>query len=117
MNVKCELSEDAKKSFTESDSEEISDESYKADRKKSRKKKRLSANEREYEKTEEEKLFDFTCHVCKLEFPKMCFLSKHCRAEHNCLPQVNCPCGQVLGTWNRLLIHKRKHFPEKSHYE
>lgn len=59
----------------------------------------------------------FVCHVCKQEFEKMCFLSRHCRKVHSCLPQVNCFCGKQLGTWKRLLIHKQLHFPEKIDYE
>lgn len=47
----------------------------------------------------------------------MCFLSRHCRKVHNCLPQVNCFCGKQLGTWKRLLIHKQLHFPENVDYE
>lgn len=47
----------------------------------------------------------------------MCFLSKHCRKVHSCLPQVNCFCGKQLGTWKRLLIHKQLHFPENIDYE
>lgn len=69
------------------------------------------------QKTEDEKLFDFTCHVCELEFPKMLLLSKHCRTEHNCLPQVVCMCNKTLGTWKRLMIHKRKHLAEKTGFE
>lgn len=59
----------------------------------------------------------FICHICKEEFEKMCFLSRHCRKVHCCLPQVNCFCGKQLGTWKRLLIHKQLHFPEKIDYE
>ncbi len=69
------------------------------------------------EKTDEEKLFDFTCHVCRREFVKMRHLMDHCKTEHNCLAQVNCVCGKVLATWNRLLVHKRKHFPDRPNYE
>lgn len=72
---------------------------------------------KKYRKSNDEKMFDFVCHVCSEEFQKMCFLSKHCRRVHNCLPQVNCFCGKQLGTWKRLLIHKQLHFPEKLDYE
>lgn len=61
--------------------------------------------------------YSFICHVCKQEFQKMCFLSRHCRKVHSCLPAVNCFCGKQLGTWKRLLIHKHLHFPEKIDYE
>ncbi|KAL7016263.1 hypothetical protein ACKWTF_009983 [Chironomus riparius] len=72
---------------------------------------------RKYRKSDEEKLFDFTCHICKQDFQKMCQLSSHTRKAHDCLPQVMCYCGKMLGTWKRLLIHKQKHFPEKFDYE
>lgn len=72
---------------------------------------------KKYRKSNDEKMFDFVCHICSEEFQKMSFLSKHCRRVHNCLPQVNCFCGKQLGTWKRLLIHKQLHFPEKLDYE
>lgn len=72
---------------------------------------------KKYRKSNDEKMFDFVCHICSEEFQKMCFLSKHCRRVHNCLPQVNCFCGKQLGTWKRLLIHKQLHFPETLDYE
>lgn len=72
---------------------------------------------KKYRKSNDEKMFDFVCHICSEEFQKMCFLSKHCRRVHNCLPQVNCFCGKQLGTWKRLLIHKQLHFPQKLDYE
>lgn len=57
--------------------------------------------------------FRYICHVCNQEFTKICFLSSHTRTEHNELPQVKCFCGKNLATWKRLMIHKRKHFPDK----
>ncbi|CRK86962.1 CLUMA_CG000778, isoform A [Clunio marinus] len=74
-------------------------------------------NAKKYQKSEAEKLYDFVCHICKKEFDKMCFLTRHCRRVHKCIPQVNCFCGKQLGTWKRLLIHKQLHFPEKVDYE
>lgn len=69
------------------------------------------------EKTEDEKLFTFQCHICSHpEFLKMKLLSMHCRQIHSSLPQVRCcseDCGAVLSTWRRLLIHKEKHFPNE----
>lgn len=70
------------------------------------------------EKTEDEKLFQFQCHVClHPEFLKMKALSMHCRQDHNCLPRVKCcspECDALLSTWRRLLIHKDKHYPDES---
>ena len=67
------------------------------------------------EKTEDEKMFNFQCHICQhSEFLKMKILSAHCRTEHNCLPRVKCcsdKCDSVLSTWRRLMIHKEEHFP------
>lgn len=67
------------------------------------------------EKSEEEKLFIFQCHVClQPEFTNMKLLSVHCKTLHNCLPLVKCcseECDAKLSTWRRLLIHKEKHFP------
>jgi hypothetical protein len=47
----------------------------------------------------------------------MCYLSRHCRKVHGCLPKVNCFCGKQLGTWKRLQIHMQLHFPDKVDYE
>lgn len=67
------------------------------------------------EKTEDEKLFTFQCHLCtQPEFLKMKLLALHCKEIHDCLPLVHCcspDCEAVLSTWRRLLIHKEKHFP------
>lgn len=67
------------------------------------------------EKTEDEKLFTFQCHLCyHPEFTKMNILSLHCKQVHNSSPRVLCcyaECGAVLSTWRRLMIHKEKHFP------
>lgn len=67
------------------------------------------------EKSEDEKLFTFQCHICpQLEFINMKLLSLHCKSTHNCLPLVKCcseSCNASLSTWRRLLIHKEKHFP------
>lgn len=52
-----------------------------------------------------------------MEFPKMSLLAAHCKNSHNCLPQVNCVCGKTLGTWKRLLIHKRKHLKESNGFQ
>lgn len=66
-------------------------------------------------KTENEKLFNFRCHICSdQEFENMRLLGKHCKESHNCLPKVKCcsdDCSAVLHTWRRLMIHKEKHFP------
>lgn len=75
------------------------------------------AGRKKLEKTEAEKLFEFICHVCKQEFNKMNFLSNHTKSEHDCLPQVSCLCGKLLGTWKRLMTHKQKHLAEKADYE
>lgn len=72
---------------------------------------------KKFEKTEAEKLFEFICHVCKQEFNKMNFLTNHTKTEHDCLPQVSCLCGKLLGTWKRLMTHKQKHLAEKADYE
>lgn len=72
---------------------------------------------KKFEKTEAEKLFEFICHVCKQEFNKMNFLTNHTKSEHDCLPQVSCLCGKLLGTWKRLMTHKQKHLAEKADYE
>ena len=59
----------------------------------------------------------FQCHICHLKYVKMCFLSSHTRHVHNCLPQVKCLCGKILGTWKGLMLHRKKHYPEKVEYE
>lgn len=78
----------------------------------SQKRKNHSSSNR---KTEEEKLFCFSCHICSnLEFQNMKALAGHCKEFHNCMPQVKCcsdECDSVLSTWRRLMIHKEKHFP------
>lgn len=65
--------------------------------------------------SENEKLFNFQCHLCEaLTFPRFKHLESHTKNSHNCLPQVLCcseKCGKVLSTWRRLMIHKEKHFP------
>lgn len=43
-------------------------------------------------------------------------LIRHCRESHNCIPKVNCICGKQLSTWKRLMIHKKKHFPDKVNF-
>lgn len=66
------------------------------------------------EKTEDEKLFTFSCHICSQEFLKMKLLALHCKEQHNCQPLVRCcsqDCDAVLSTWRRLMIHKENHFP------
>ncbi|CRK86961.1 CLUMA_CG000777, isoform A [Clunio marinus] len=72
------------------------------------------------EKNEDEKLFNFHCHVCDHpEFMKMKSLESHCKTVHNCLPQVKCcsdDCDSVLSTWRRLMIHKSKHFPNEDDF-
>jgi hypothetical protein len=59
--------------------------------------------------SEEDNMFTYTCHICHVNFPRMCFLSNHTRKEHDCLPQVACTCGRYLATWDSLMAHKRKH--------
>lgn len=71
---------------------------------------------RKLEKTENEKLYEFRCHICGEEFSKMQLLSRHCRAAHQTNPQVNCWCGKVLGTWKRLMAHKSKHLTEDNEF-
>lgn len=72
------------------------------------------------EKTKDEELFAFQCHLCSApEFPKMSLLTLHCRQLHDSLPRVSCcseECGTVLSTWRRLLIHKEKHFPSNDRF-
>lgn len=67
-------------------------------------------------KTENEKLYEFKCHKCAEEFPKMQMLSSHCRSEHQTIPQVLCWCGTVLSTWKRLMAHKSKHINEADEF-
>lgn len=65
-------------------------------------------------KTENEKLYEFKCHICSLEFPKMQMLSTHCRSHSpETLPKVLCPwCGVALNSWKRCMAHKSKHIRE-----
>lgn len=42
------------------------------------------------EKSANERLYEFKCHVCNEEFIKMKLLSEHCRSEHQQLPRVLC---------------------------
>lgn len=69
------------------------------------------------EKTENEKLYEFKCHVCGEEYPKMQVLSIHCRTVHQTNPQVLCWCGALLSTWKRLMAHKSKHIQENDEYK
>lgn len=71
---------------------------------------------RKLAKTENEKLYEFKCHVCFEEFPKMQLLSVHCRSTHQTNPQVLCWCGTLLSTWKRLMAHKSKHTKESDEY-
>lgn len=57
----------------------------------------------------DEKLFNFTCHICSEIFERMCFLSNHTRTVHQTMPKVACTCGRFLSTWDSLMVHKRKH--------
>jgi hypothetical protein len=124
-SIISESSEDDEEIESLSDIEQLSDSQFKKheeslqfqDESDSGQEERLKKRRKKYKKSDEEKLFDFICHICKEEFEKMCFLSRHCRKVHSCLPQVNCFCGKQLGTWKRLLIHKQLHFPEKIDYE
>lgn len=72
---------------------------------------------RKLEKTENEKLYEFKCHICSDEFPKMQALSNHCRTTHQTNPQVLCWCGTLLSTWKRLMAHKSKHIQEDDEYK
>lgn len=78
--------------------------------------KRKSYHKRNLEKTESEKLYEFKCHICDLEFPKMQLLSVHCRSIHQTSPKVLCWCGAILSTWKRLMAHKSKHIKEDDEY-
>ena len=71
---------------------------------------------RRHQKTEDEKLYEFKCHVCDLEFPKMLLLSAHCKTKHQILPKVLCWCGKSLSTWKRLMAHKTKHIKESGDF-
>lgn len=68
---------------------------------------------RKYEKACNEKLYDFSCHLCGEEFSKMQLLSSHCRLVHQTIPQVMCWCGSHLSTWKRLMAHKSRHIKEE----
>ena len=78
--------------------------------------KRKIHHKKNLEKTENEKLYEFKCHVCELEFPKMQLLSSHCRNLHQSSPKVLCFCGAVLSTWKRLMAHKSKHIKEDDEF-
>lgn len=55
--------------------------------------------------------FKFECHICSQVFPKMFYLSTHCRSEHKCLPQVKCKiCDKLLQTTKALSYHIELHF-------
>lgn len=77
---------------------------------------RKSYRRKNLEKTENEKLYEFKCHICDLEFSKMQLLSAHCRSSHQTNPQVLCWCGVVLSTWKRLMAHKSKHIKEDDEF-
>lgn len=68
-------------------------------------------------KTADEEKYQFICHVCLEEFPKMFLLSTHTRAKHSCLPRVACMCGKMLATWDSLLAHHRKHSSDTFEYD
>lgn len=72
---------------------------------------------RKLEKTDNEKLYEFRCHICASEFPKMQLLTVHCRTIHQTNPQVLCFCGVKLSTWKRLMAHKSKHIKEDDEYK
>lgn len=78
---------------------------------------RKSYQRRKVEKTENEKLYEFKCHMCGEEFLKMQALSVHCRSNHQTNPQVLCFCGTILSTWKRLMAHKSKHIKEDDDYK
>lgn len=67
-------------------------------------------------KTENEKLYEFKCHVCGQEFSKMQVLSAHCRIEHQTQAQVSCWCGKLLSSWKRLMAHKSKHIQDNDEF-
>lgn len=68
-------------------------------------------------RNEIEKLYQFKCHECNLEFPKMHSLTIHCKQEHNTKPQVECLCGKKLSTWKRLMDHKARHFKDDNAFK
>lgn len=76
----------------------------------------IARQKRKLEKTENEKLYEFNCHVCDQEFPKMQLLAAHCRSEHQTQPQVLCWCGTMLSTWKRLMAHKTKHLKDSGEF-
>lgn len=78
--------------------------------------KRKNCRKKNLQKTESEKLYEFKCHVCDLEFVKMQLLSSHCRTAHQTNPKVLCWCGAVLSTWKRLMAHKSKHIKEDDEF-
>jgi hypothetical protein len=76
----------------------------------------VARQKRKIQKSEDEKLYEFKCHVCRQEFPKMLLLSAHCKTEHQTLPQVLCWCGTALSSWKRLMAHKAKHIKESGDF-
>lgn len=68
-------------------------------------------HKKNFQKTESEKLYEFKCRICCLEFPKMQLLATHCRTHSpEALPEVSCPwCGVMLNSWKRCMAHKSKH--------
>lgn len=68
-------------------------------------------------KSETEMLYNYQCHVCEAQFPKMQQLSNHCKKDHNEACQVECTCGKLLSSWKRLMDHRTRHFKDEDGYK
>lgn len=74
------------------------------------------SQKRTVKRTENEKLYEFKCHICGVEFSKMQLLTTHCKSSHQSFPKVLCWCGAVLSTWKRLMSHKSKHLKQNDQF-
>lgn len=68
----------------------------------------------------EKSYFNFKCHMCDppITFPKMYYLSTHCRTVHYCLPKVHCDhCNKTLQTVKAVNQHFELHFKNSFKYK